>query len=189
MSRRRQGPTSPPPKGFPGWAVIVIILALVTLVTAVPYVVASRDAQRPPSEAVPVTLDLPAGTSFAGLQQARVTDIIDGDTIRVSIDGAIVTIRYFGIDAPERGQRCFREATDRNRTLLEGNVVLLMTDTRRQDSFGRELRYVFLPSGVSVDATLVAEGFALAWRQDGQYRDRIVSLEEEAREAGRGCLW
>jgi hypothetical protein len=40
-----------------------------------------------------------------------------------------------------------------------------------------------------VDATLVAEGFGEAWRRDGQYRDQIVELEEEAQAAGRGCLW
>jgi endonuclease YncB( thermonuclease family) len=159
------------------------------MVAAIPYVVASQDARRPPAEAHPTTLQLPAGMQMGDLQQVRVVDVIDGDTIRVVLNGIVVPVRYFGIDAPERGQRCYREATDRNRSLLEGNIVLLLTDSRRQDPFGRELRYAFLPSGVSVDATLVAEGFARAWREDGQYRAEILELENEAREAGRGCLW
>ncbi|HEX5141459.1 MAG TPA: nuclease, partial [Dehalococcoidia bacterium] len=53
----------------------------------------------------------------------------------------------------------------------------------------RLLRYVFLEDGTSVDATLVAEGFGEAWRQDGRYRDQIVDLEAGARAAHRGCLW
>ena len=50
-------------------------------------------------------------------------------------------------------------------------------------------RYVFLPDGTSIDATLVAEGFGQAWTTDGQYRDQIVALQAEAQAAGRGCLW
>jgi endonuclease YncB( thermonuclease family) len=193
MSRRRRrgsnrGPKSPPPKGFPGWLIIFLILAVVTLVAAIPYVVASRDARRPASEQIPITVALPPNVVLSDLQLARVADVIDGDTIRVSINGELVTVRYFGVAAPERGDRCFREAADRNRILI-GTSVLLLKDRRVQDRFGRELRYVFLSSGVSVDATLVAEGFARAWREDGYYRDEIVSLEEQAREAGRGCLW
>lgn len=189
QSRRRTGPSSPPPRGFPGWLAILLMLAFVTLVAAIPYVVASQDARRPPLEEALTTLPLPAGMTLDDLQRARVTDIIDGDTIRVTIDGTIVVVRYFGIDAPERNERCYRESLDRHRKLLEGGVVLLLPDQRRQDAFGRELRYVFLPNGISVDATLVAEGFAEAWRQDGRYRDEIVALEEQARAAGRGCLW
>jgi hypothetical protein len=40
-----------------------------------------------------------------------------------------------------------------------------------------------------VDATLVAEGFGHAWREDGRYKDEIISLEGQAQTAGRGCLW
>ena len=30
---------------------------------------------------------------------------------------------------------------------------------------------------------------AEAWRQDGAFRDQLVELEDEARDAGTGCLW
>jgi endonuclease YncB( thermonuclease family) len=118
-----------------------------------------------------------------------VAEIVDGDTITAKLeDGRTLPIRYFGIDTPERGERCFREATDRNELLI-GDTVLLLEDERLEDSNGRLLRYIFLEDGTSVDATLVAEGFAYAWTSDGYYRDQIVALEAQAKAAGRGCLW
>ena len=165
-----------------------MLLAAVSVVAGVPYCVAADDARRPPSEALPTTLSLPAGVQLGDLQEARVEGVVDGDTVDLLIDGVPVRVRFYGVDTPERGDRCYREAVDRGATLM-GSRVLLLPDAREEDPFGRLLRYVYVPDGVSVDATLVAEGFGLAWRQDGQYRDEIIALEEEARSAGRGCLW
>jgi micrococcal nuclease len=161
---------------------------VVAAVAGVPYFIAAEDARRPPSEALPTTLTLPPGVALSDLQEARVEEIIDGDTIDVLIDGRRARLRYYGVDTPERGDRCFREALDRNDSLV-GSRVLLLTDARDEDRFDRILRYVYLLDGVSVDATLVAEGFGLAWREDGRYRDELVALEEQAKQAGRGCLW
>ena len=171
-----------------GWAVVLLLLAIVTVIAGLPYLVASDDALRPPLDPQITTLELPAGRSLAGLKQVEVDEVLDGDTIDVLLDGIKTRIRYFGIDTPERGEKCYREARDRNEHLI-GDTVLLLEDRRNEDEGGRLLRYVFLPDGTSVDATLVAEGFAEAWRRDGRYRDEIVQLEAEARAAGRGCLW
>ena len=171
-----------------GWLVVLALLAIVSAAAGVPYLIASEDAQRPPLEAHPTLLDLPAGYTLQSLQEAEVEEVIDGDTIEVRIDGIETRLRYFGVDTPERGRACYREATDRNETLL-GDTVLLLPDARTEDESGRLLRYVFLPDGTSVDATLVAEGFGEAWTRDGRYRDEIVALQEEAEAAGRGCLW
>lgn len=167
---------------------MLALIAVVTVVAGLPYAIAGKDARRPPLETRPATLSLPAGTTLADMEEARVVDVIDGDTIDVSLDGRRVRVRYYGVDTPERGERCFREAADRNEALIGGRVLLL-PDARLKDDFGRELRYVFTPEGVSVDATLVAEGYGLAWRQDGRYRQEIIALEAEAQAAGRGCLW
>lgn len=171
-----------------GWLKVVLFLALAAALMAVPYAIAVDDAQRPPLESQPTQLTLPSGFSLTSLQEGKVEKIIDGDTIDVRINGSIARIRYFGVDTPERGDKCFREATDRN-TQLVGEKVLLLPDARTEDNFGRLLRYVFLADGTSVDATLVAEGFGWAWTRDGRYRDQIVGLEDEAEAADRGCLW
>jgi micrococcal nuclease len=171
-----------------GWLKVVIFVALVAIVVGIPYVIASESLRRPPIDKQPSTLTLPPGVSLSSLQAAEVERVIDGDTIDVTIDGTLWRVRYFGVDTPERGDRCFREATDRN-TQLIGEEVLLLPDQRDEDEFGRLLRYVFTADGTSVDATLVAEGFGYAWTRDGRYKDEIINLEDEAEAAGRGCLW
>ena len=122
------------------------------------------------------------------MQAALVTEVIDGDTIEARLEGEQETVRYYGIDTPERHERCYEEAKKRNEELA-GRHVLLMADARDRDDGGRLLRYVFALDGRSIDGSLVAEGFARAWTRDGAYRDAIVALEEEARREGRGCLW
>jgi micrococcal nuclease len=176
------------PGGLAGWATVLGLLTIVSLVAGFPYLVAGEDARRPPQDPTLVSLTLPPGTTLEGLEKARVIEVIDGDTIDVSLAGRQWRVRYFGVDTPERGDRCYREATDRNESLL-GKEVLLLQDQRKEDRYERLLRYVFLPDGTSVDATLVAEGFGRAWTEDGRYRDEIVRLEAEAKATGRGCLW
>jgi len=171
-----------------GWRFVLALILTVTIVAGIPYAIASKDARRPAQEPVLTELVLPPNTSLADLLEARVEAVIDGDTIDVTVDGRRLRVRYYGVDTPERGDRCFREATDRNESLIGGRVLLL-PDARDEDAFGRELRYVFTPEGVSVDATLVAEGFGLAWRSDGRYREEIIGLEAQAEAAERGCLW
>ena len=122
------------------------------------------------------------------LEQATVENVIDGDTIDVLIDGELQRVRYYGIDAPEEGDNCYEEATERNRELV-GTTVRLEPDARNEDKYGRLLRYVFTNDGTSVDAALVSEGLAKAWRDDGRYLARLTTLEIYAHEHGIGCLW
>ncbi len=51
------------------------------------------------------------------------------------------------------------------------------------------LAYVYASSGDSIDAQLISGGFAVAWTRDGQHRDYLTSLEENARRTRTGCLW
>jgi endonuclease YncB( thermonuclease family) len=114
--------------------------------------------------------------------------IIDGDTLDVRAAGTGLRVRVFGIDTPERGERCYTEATEQLGKLA-GRSVRLVADARQQDSGGRELRYVFTPEGRSVDAALLDAGLAQAWREDGKLRDALVGIEANAKAAHRGCLW
>jgi micrococcal nuclease len=124
----------------------------------------------------------------AALTPAAVIDVIDGDTIDVRIDEAEERVRYYGVDAPESDEDCYEEANARNRHLV-GSRVLLLPDARERDPHGRLLRYVFSPEGQSIEAQLIAEGLARAWRDDGAYRERFLELERQAREGRLGCLW
>ncbi len=130
----------------------------------------------------------PIEPDSALLQEAEVVRVIDGDTIDARVNGERERVRYFGVDTPERGERCYDEAADRNEALV-GDRVLLLPDARERDPGGRLLRYVFTEGGVSVEARLIAEGLGAAWRPDGAYRDSLVALEDEVRAEAVGCLW
>ena len=110
--------------------------------------------------------------------------IIDGDTL----DTSKGRVRLFGVDTPERGQRCAIEATERLRELA-GDTVRLEDGPRLSDPYGRTLAYVYTVDGISIDAALIREGFATAWTRDGQHRDRLVGLVRDAQRQGAGCLW
>ena len=127
------------------------------------------------------------GGNFDTGTTVRVERVIDGDTLVVSSAGTSLRVRVFGVAAPEVGQRCGSEATARLRALA-GDEVRLATDRRQQDAFGRELRYLFTPTGRSIDAALIAEGAAAAWKDDGRFRDTLRTIEAEARRGHVGCL-
>ena len=118
----------------------------------------------------------------------EVSRIIDGDTLDVRAAETTIRLRLYGVNATERGQACYREATERL-TTLAGNRVLLLPDARQTDQYGRELRYVFTADGQSIDAALVREGLAKAWRDDGSRKAALVALEDAARTSKTGCLW
>jgi micrococcal nuclease len=131
----------------------------------------------------------PTATPTPGRTQARVTQIVDGDTIEVEINGGIHRLRYIGIDCPEPGQQGWYEASEANRQLVEGQIVWLEKDVSETDRYGRLLRYVYV-GDLFVNAELVRLGYAVAltYPPDVQYADLFVQLEQEARAAERG-LW
>ena len=114
----------------------------------------------------------------------RVSKVIDGDTF----ESPVVTVRLFGVDTPERGERCYRQATGGLRQLA-GDAVRLESGPRARDPGGRLLYYVYTMRGNSIDEILVREGLARAWTRDGQHRDDLVRLERGARNSRSGCLW
>ncbi len=124
------------------------------------------------------------------LTKVTVDSVVDGDTIRVFLPqrNEPSTIRYYGIDTPERGDPCYEEAKERNEELV-GKTVLLLEDDRDKDSSDRLLRYVFREDGISIDFLMIAEGYARAWREDGAYRDRLVQAESVVQGRRIGCLW
>ncbi len=122
--------------------------------------------------------------SCDGCQKIDVIRIIDGDTL----DTSFGRVRIYGADTPERGERCFDEATEEMRRLA-GDEVRVEQGPRQMDVFDRNLFYLYTEAGTSIDELLVRNGFAEAWARDGQHRDFLVELENTARRGGVGCLW
>ena len=132
------------------WAVIFSFsLALIIVLVRQDWgVIQSADLLRcPECEAIPVTR------------------VIDGDTF-VSGD---TRVRLYGMDAPEIGEPCADEATDRLKDLA-GSMVRVEPGTRAIDQYGRTLAYLYTESGASIDELLISEGLAVAWTRDGQHR-------------------
>ena len=126
---------------------------------------------------------------------ARVTRVVDGDTIEVSLDGAIEDIRLLGIDTPESVKpdspiECFgREASAAAEAFLANAEVTLVRDVEDRDRYGRLLRYVYVGEEMA-NARLVVNGYATAFTYPPNVRhaDLFVRLEREARDNDRG-LW
>lgn len=130
---------------------------------------------------------------------AQVVDVVDGDTIKVSIGGAVFTVRYIGMDTPETVKPgtpvewMGPEASAANRALVEGQQVVLEKDVSEVDRYGRLLRFVWLdrPEGwLLVNLELVRLGFAsvFTYPPDVGHVDLLLAAQREAREADRG-LW
>lgn len=101
----------------------------------------------------------------------RVTEVDDGDTIKVAQGGQIETVRFIGMDTPEvkdprKPIQCFgRSASAKTKSLLTGKSVRLVADPigDNRDKYHRLLRYVYLPDGTFVNELLVKQGYAFAY--------------------------
>lgn len=122
------------------------------------------------------------------MQLGQVIEVIDGDTIRVNIDGDVYSVRYIGINTPERGDTCFQNATNVNADYVENRQVRLVFDESDTDRFGRLLRYVYVDE-ILVNAELVAGGWAesRAYNPDTRLFDYLEELEDTAVSENRGC--
>jgi micrococcal nuclease len=146
-----------------------------------------------PSTAEPAPEPTPTPSPY--FTEARVTRVIDGDTIEVSIAGETHTVRYIGVDTPETVhptepvEYMGQEASDKNKELVGGKTVGLEKDVSETDKYGRLLRYVYL-GDLFVNAELVRLGYAQVstYPPDVKYQDLFLQLQQEARDAGRG-LW
>jgi micrococcal nuclease len=148
----------------------------------------------------PTAVDGPAPsgpTPSAGFTRtnARVTRIVDGDTIEVRFRGSLLTIRLIGIDTPETfgadgSPQCYAaQATAFTTEHLSGQRVRLEFDVERIDPFGRTLAYVWLGDEL-FNEILVREGYAFVttFPPNVRYVDRFLAAQREARAEGRG-VW
>lgn len=140
----------------------------------------------------------PSDSAEADPPVARVTSVVDGDTIDVVLGGTTERVRLIGIDTPEtvdddRPVECFGPEASAylSQLLPEGTQVDLVLDAEPRDRFGRLLAYVFRRSdGLFVNEELARLGYAelLVIEPNVAYRRRISAAVNAARTEALG-LW
>lgn len=190
--------------------VVSVVLALGALLAwssgidvPVPGVPAATSPAASPSGA-PVGVDLgPSGlppAPAASAETATVVRVVDGDTLVVDRGNGDERVRLVGVDTPETVApnapvECFGpEASAYVTDLLSGASVRLEPDPSQADAdrYGRLLRYVWVPADAgtwdSVEALLLAGGYAEPYRDAHSRKAGFDALAAEAQGAGRG-LW
>ncbi len=118
-------------------------------------------------------------------------DVVDGDTIKVV---GVGTVRYIGVDAPERDEPFYDEARRYNVELLSDGKLSLAYGRGLYDRYGRTLAYVYVRDEAGrlrfVNEELVRAGWAttLEIPPNTEFAATFRRAEEEARRAGRG-VW
>jgi len=164
---------------------------------------AQSTVNRQDEEAVINTEPEPTPTPEAAPELAakkfKVSSVIDGDTIKVSIDGKIESIRLIGIDTPELGDSrstvaCFAEkAAARAREILLNQEFELENDPSQgdRDKYQRLLRYIILGDRTNFSQKMIAEGYANEYTYQSntyRYQADFKAAEKAAKEKGLG-LW
>ena len=131
---------------------------------------------------------------------AKVLRAVDGDTLKISVDGRPDTVRLIGVDTPEtvhpnKPVEFFgREASAFTHGMADGKTVRLEFDqasaaTKHRDRYGRLLAYVFLPDGALLNSEIIRQGYGHAYtKYPFSRKEEFVAIERGAREARRG-LW
>ncbi|NYE07033.1 endonuclease YncB(thermonuclease family) [Bacillus niacini] len=127
----------------------------------------------------------------------KLINIIDGDTIKVNVNGNMETVRYLLIDTPESKnpntcvQFYAKEAFLRNSELVKsGKLTLEFEQGNMRDSYGRLLAYVFV-DGESIQGTLLKEGYArVAFIMNPPYKYlETFRKEENLAKEGKINIW
>lgn len=150
--------------------------------------------------------EAPAGDPAPGLpsdvQAARVTQVVDGDTLRVEVTGpgplpdGEHRVRLLEIDSPELdgdgGPECGAAAAAahvRDR-VPAGSRVWLEADRQDLDRFDRPLRYVWTSDGALLNRAIVEAGHArtVLIAPNDRHWMAMRDAEDAAQAAGAG-LW
>ena len=127
----------------------------------------------------------------------EVTEVNDGDTITVLMNGKQEVVRLIGIDTPElhhpeKPVQCFAGAARHfTADLIGDSNVRLEADPEddNRDIYGRLLRYAYLEDGTLINAEGVEQGYGFAYtRFPFTKLEEFRALEADARTNQRG-LW
>lgn len=118
--------------------------------------------------------------------EARVSEVLDGDTVVLSTGEKV---RVIGINAPETHEPLGDEATRALAALVTNRPLQIAVGTEKRDRYGRTLAYLDV-AGQDAGLALVRQGLAatVAFPPNTTRLDQYLAVEREARTARRG-LW
>jgi len=107
-----------------------------------------------------------------------ITSVVDGDTVKINIDGTIITLRLIGLDTPEtvdprKTVQCFGlEASNKAKELLSGKKVRIEKDSSQGDldKYGRTLAYIYREDGLFYNKYMIEQGYAHEYTYDLPYK-------------------
>ena len=158
------------------------------------------------------SLFLLSGLAVAGVvtAPAKVVRVVDGDTLKVELNGRIENVRLIGIDTPEskvnkKAKKYATRSSQDIKTIVSlgkaavsfiksiikpGDLVDIEQDVQSRDRYGRPLVYIYLKSGKMLNEEIIAAGFAsiMTIPPNVRYQERFLRAYRAAREEQRG-LW
>lgn len=177
-----------PPRLWPAATALAILVASCSTAgtTVTSTTAAASTTSTSTSTALPTT---PSPTTIRpGPGPAHVTEVIDGDTVRVDIAGQSEKVRLIGINTPEHGECLADAATARLTELAAGMDVTVVPDHTDRDQYGRLLRHLITADGTNLGEVMVAEGLAIArsYPPDTTLDQLMAAAQARAEAAGLG---
>jgi micrococcal nuclease len=174
---------------------------------------ATQRPTQPPATARPTATDVPVASAPTvsasgvdvrypampqGLTRVAVVRVVDGDTVRIDLNGVEEAARLIGLNTPEtvapnRPVECFgTEASARAHELLDNQIMYFETDDTQdtRDRYGRVLGYLWSEDGRLFNMQMIAEGYAYEYTYDAayKYQSQFKAAQRDAEAESRG-LW
>jgi micrococcal nuclease len=126
------------------------------------------------------------------LIQYEVIRVIDGDTVELK-NGE--RLRYNDIDTPEtvhpsKSVECYGpEASEKNKELVQGEIIFVELGNPAKDKYGRLLGYVFIDD-IFINRELIKGGYAEvnSYGNPGSKINELLDFEKKAKQKSMG-LW
>lgn len=107
-----------------------------------------------------------------------VSEVVDGDTVKINMNGKVETLRLIGLDTPEtvdprKPVQCFgKEASNKAKELLSGKKVRIETDPTQgeRDKYNRLLAYIYREDGMFYNKYMIEQGYAHEYTYNTPYK-------------------
>jgi micrococcal nuclease len=137
-------------------------------------------------------------TKTTNLSFYSVTQVVDGDTVKISMDGKEETLRLIGLDTPEtvdprKPVQCFgKEASNKAKELLSDKKVRIEKDASQGDvdKYGRMLAYIYREDGLFYNKYMIEQGYAheYTYNTPYNYQKEFKTAQTNAQNSQLG-LW